>query len=97
MDATLNYDSGKGEWKLEEDMTVYRDGRQPMKSPLGEMEELNKQKLDDLRNALGDLKIVDVAKKPEGLGNSLRVSSDKLPRDQRMALQEYGFFPHRGC
>jgi hypothetical protein len=94
MDATLNYDNSKSEWKLEGDMTVYKDGRQPVTSSLGEMEELNKQKLDDLRNALGDLKIVDVAAKPKGLGNSLRVSAENLPQDQRIALQEYGFYPH---
>jgi Domain of unknown function (DUF4340) len=94
MDATLTYDSSKGEWKLENDMTVYTGGRQAVPSPLGPLEELNKQKLDDLRNALGDLKIVDVAAKPKGLGNSLRVSADKLPRDQQAALQEYGFYPY---
>src|SRR5262245_18639688 len=94
MDATLAYDSSKGEWKLENDMAVYKDGRQAVPSPLGPLEELNKQKLEDLRNALGDLKIVDVAAKPKGLGNSLRVSADKLPRDQQVALQEYGFYPY---
>jgi hypothetical protein len=94
MDAVLDYDNAKSEWKLVGDMTVFKDGRQPVPSPLGPLEELNKQKLDDLRNALGDLKIVDVAAKPKGLGNSLRVSADKLPRDQQVALQEYGFYPH---
>src|SRR5262245_56460621 len=94
MDARLSYDNSKGEWKLDEDMTVYSNGRQPQTSPLGPLEELNKQKLDDLRNALGDLKIVDVAKKPEGLGSSLQVSAEKLPRDKWGALQEFGFYPH---
>jgi uncharacterized protein DUF4340 len=94
MDAKLSYDSSKGEWKLDEDMTIYANGRQPQTSPLGPLEELNKQKLDDLRNALGDLKIVDVAKKPEGLGNSLQVTAEKLPRDKWGALQEFGFYPH---
>ena len=61
------------------------------------MEELNKQKLDDLRNALGDLKIVDVRRKPEGLGNSLRISADKLPAEQQRDLQDLGFYPYSGC
>src|SRR5439155_13153251 len=60
--------------------------------PLGPQEELNKTKLDDLRNALGDLKIVDVRRKPEGLGNSLRISSDKLSDQQIMQLRDYGFY-----
>jgi hypothetical protein len=92
MDANLTYDNSKGEWKAEE-LSNYR-GRDRVPAPLGDLEELNKQKLDDLRNALGDLKIVDVRRKPDGLGNSLRVSTDKLPADQRRDLQELGFFPY---
>jgi hypothetical protein len=63
-------------------------------STLTDFEEVNKQKLDDLRNGLGDLKIVDVRRKPEGLGNSLRVSADKLPPDQQQALTDLGFYPY---
>lgn len=91
MDADLSYDSSKGEWKLE-GMFVYR-GQQRQPTGLGELEELNKQKLDDMRYALGDLKIVDVVRKPEGLGNSLRVSSEKLPPEQQRELLEFGFYP----
>jgi len=93
MDAKLNYDPSKGEWKLEEPMQTYREGRSPQPQELGPFEEINKQKLDDLRNALGDLKIVDVAAKPAGLGNSLKVSSEKLPQDKWPSLWEYGFYP----
>jgi hypothetical protein len=94
MDATLSYDSARSpdQWKLE-DMQVYAKGSQPVPSTLGPLEELNKQKLDDLRNALGDLKIVDVARKPAGLGNSLRISPDKLPKDDAEQLAQYGFYP----
>jgi hypothetical protein len=74
-------------------MVAYR-GQQRVPAPLQEMEEINKQKLDDLRNGLGDLKIVDVRRKPEGLGNSLRISTDKLPADQQQALTELGFYPY---
>jgi Domain of unknown function (DUF4340) len=91
MDASLLYDNGKGEWKLEEMFVYSRDGKKP--SPLNDQEELNKQKLDDLRNGLGDVKIVDVVKKPGDLGGSLKVGKDKLTPDQQEALREYGFFP----
>jgi hypothetical protein len=97
MDAKLTYDSSKGEWKLEEPMQTYREGRSPQPQELGNFEEINKQKLDDLRNALGDLKIVDVAAKPAGLGNSLKVSSEKLPQDKWPSLWEYGFYPQPGA
>jgi hypothetical protein len=93
-DAKLSYDNSKGEWKADE-MTTSR-GREKVPAPLTDMEELNKQKLDDLRNGLGDLKIVDVRRKPEGLGNSLRISADKLPTDQQEALRDLGFYPYSG-
>ena len=41
-----------------------------------------------------DLKIVDVARKPAGLGNSLKVSPDKLPSDDAMQLAQHGFYPN---
>jgi hypothetical protein len=91
LDADLSYDSSKAEWKVE-DLVTFR-GQERVQSPLGELEELNKPKLDDLRNGLGDLKIVDVRRKPEGLGKSLQVSADQLPPDQQQALAEMGFFP----
>src|SRR5262245_16598298 len=93
-ESAVSYDNSKGEWKPESLKVV--SGRESVEKPLGEMEELNKQRLDDLRNALGDLKIVDVRKKPEGLGNSLRVSADKLPVDQQRDLQDLGFYPYSG-
>ena len=90
MEARLNYDNSKGEWNLDQMLVSSRDGQKPVQ--LGEQEELNKQKLDDLRNGLGDLKIVDVKRKPGGLGNSLRVSADQISAADRQNLQRYGFF-----
>jgi hypothetical protein len=96
MDAKLSYNSAKGAdaWSLDEMKLYSEGGRQAKDSTLGEMEELNKTKLDELRNALGDLKIVDVTGKPSGLGNSLQVNADKIPRDQWRQMAEYGFYPH---
>jgi hypothetical protein len=87
MEAELSYLSDKGEWTLDKLMV----SRKP--ATIGPQEELNKQKLDDLRNALGDVKIVDVVRKPAGLGNSLRVSSDQLTLESRQNLQRFGFYP----
>lgn len=91
MEAELEYDSAKAEWKL---VSLQNQGRD---APLGELEELNKTKLDELRNGLGDVKIVDVVRKPGSLGNSLKISDDKLTDEQRRALERYGFYPHRGA
>ena len=97
MEATLNYDSGKAEWALENGtMTLFsqQGGGPGQPKGLGDQEEINKQKLDDLRNGLGDVKIVDVKRKPGELGNQLKVSKDKLSRENQEALQDYGFFPN---
>jgi len=91
MEADLSYDTTKGEWQLLKMLVTTRDGQKQV--PLGPQEELNKQKLDDLRNGLGDVKIVDVQRKPAGLGNSLKISPDKLPETERESLIDFGFFP----
>jgi hypothetical protein len=95
MDATLSYASDKSEWKLDK-MLTYSRGQAPRETSLGQHEELNKQKLDDLRNGLSDVKIVDVVRKPPGLGNALQVSQDKLTEEQKDALRDYGFYPNPG-
>ncbi len=91
MDAALSYASDKAEWNIDEMVTF--KGQQRVPSTLTDFEEVNKQKLDELRNGLGDLKIVDVRRKPEGLGNSLKISTDQMPPDQQQSLMEMGFYP----
>ena len=53
----LDYESS--EWKLSG-------------APLGNGEELDKEKLDDLKDALDDLEIIDVDRKPEILVENLK-------------------------
>ena len=65
-----------------------------MSACCSEMEELNKQKLDDLRNGLGDLKIVDVRRKPRGWATACECSSRQAaPRSAGCACTELGFYP----
>ena len=45
-------------------------------SLLGENEELNKEKLDDMKDAFDDLEIIDVEKKPAVLASSLREGNE---------------------
>ena len=45
----------------------------PVKVPAGE--ELNTTKLDDLKAALDDLKIVDISRKPAGLSTDLKAAA----------------------
>ena len=57
-------------------------------------EELDTAKLNDLRNALGDLKIIDVARKPAGLTADLEAEASFLDDDEAVrSMQQRGFLP----
>lgn len=80
----LDYDNS--EWKLSG-------------SSLTEKEELDKEKLDALKDALDDLKIIDVEKKPEILVNNLKQGNEFFTnlKDQKnqavvQSLQQKGFY-----
>ena len=60
-------DYADSEWKL-------------IGSLLSENEELNKEKLDDMKDAFDDLEIIDVEKKPAVLASSLREGTNLLPQ-----------------
>lgn len=74
----LKYDDQKAQWSL---------------PGLTETEELVTAKLNDLKNALDDLKIVDVRRKPAGLSQDLK-QAEGLTIDTQalLSLQEKGFF-----
>ena len=63
-------------------------------SQLGPGEELNKERLDGLKNALDDLKIVDVERKPAGLGADLRAEKGFMNDQEGIgSLMQKGFYP----
>jgi hypothetical protein len=68
----LDYDNS--EWKL-------------TGSALSDQEELDKEKLDGMKDALDDLEIIDVEKKPEILASSLRKGSEFVDANNIQALQ----------
>lgn len=84
-------DTGDPRWKLVEAVLV-QDGK-PTRPQLAPDEELNTKKLDDLKYAVDDLKIVDVAKKPPVLSGSLRATGKmKLDRNAVLSLADRGFY-----
>jgi hypothetical protein len=87
MEATVGWNSEGGNWDLVK--LLVRAGQSLREAHLGEHEELNKQKLDEMKTALDDLKIVDVIRKPEGMGASLSGGEDLLKFES--ALSEFGF------
>jgi hypothetical protein len=87
---TVGYDNQGAKWTpIELKEFVPRSGWKD--TPLKDDEELNSTKLNDLKTALDDLKIIDVARKPEGLSRDLRVDPDAI-KDPRN-LMAHGFFP----
>jgi hypothetical protein len=61
--------------------------------PLGEGEALDTTTASTLRTALDDLEIIDVVRKPAGLGEALRAEGElRLDTDAMLSLQERGFY-----
>jgi hypothetical protein len=78
----LTFDNTAYEWNL--------DG-------LGEDEELDQTKLNDLRRAVDDLEIVDVHRKPAGLSSELRAADTlQLNAEAVGSLRSRGFYIHQG-
>jgi hypothetical protein len=89
----LDFDDAKSQWSLVE-MNGFDEKGQPQAVKLAEDEELNTQKLNDLKTALDDLQIVDVERKPKGLSQDLRASDEFLNNAEAMqSLGERGFIP----
>jgi hypothetical protein len=88
----LAFNDKDAKWSLKE-LTEYEQGK-PNKVEIGEDEELNSTKLNDLKSALDDLKIVDVQRKPAGLSGTLKATDEAL-KDPAAArsLATHGFFP----
>ena len=89
----LAFDDAKSSWSLVQ-MTEYDDKQQEKPAELAENEELNSDKLNALKTALDDLKIVDVERKPKGLSQDLRASEELVKDAETQAsLLARGFYP----
>ena len=89
----LAYDDKEAKWSLV-GLTDFGKGNKPEKQELAAGEELVSTKLNDLRNGLGDLKIVDVVRKPAGLSAELEADKKFTDDDEAvMSLAQRGFFP----
>ncbi len=91
-------DAGEPKWKLIEDKKFTANKEKPGEGQwtpvkMADDEELNTAKLDELKTALDDLKIVDVARKPAGLSADLKAAADfSSQRDAVESLARKGFF-----
>ena len=92
--ASLRWDTETSKWVLDE-LEEFRQSK-PVNVELLATEELNTQNLNDLKTALGDLKIVGVMRKPEGLGADLKAGTEILDDQESLnSLATRGFFPLR--
>ncbi len=89
----LSYDDKDAAWSLVK-LVEYGKDDKPVERKLSDEEQLAATKLNTLRNSLGDLKIVDVARKPAGLSAELK-AEEKFTGDREavLSLAQRGFFP----
>jgi hypothetical protein len=92
-------DTAEPKWKMIEDRKFVPDDKSPTGGrwkpvKMAANEELNTAKLDDLMNALDDLKIVDVSRKPKGLSADLKVAAAFASQSDtaQQSLADKGFF-----
>jgi hypothetical protein len=89
----LAYDDKNATWSLVR-LEAFDSKNKPREEKLAADEELASGKLNDLRNALGDLKIVDVVRKPAGLSADLKAEEAFTgDREAVASLAQRGFFP----
>jgi hypothetical protein len=85
-------DTGDPRWELLDAQAADFERGEWVAQGLAEDEELDTTKLDDMRRALDNLKIVDVARKPEGLSADLKSpGSLNIDREALVSLATRGF------
>ncbi|MFN5948618.1 MAG: DUF4340 domain-containing protein, partial [Pirellulaceae bacterium] len=89
-DADLSFNTIDGKWTA--DRIVSYQGGNDTPRIIGESEQLNSTKLNEMKNALDSLKLVDVQRKPKGLASDLKVESSLLDdKESVVALVRKGF------
>ena len=89
----LAYDDKDAKWSLAK-FEAFAGGKTAKEEKLADGQELASTKLNDLRNALGDLKIIDVARKPAGLSADLKAAEAFTGDSEAVtSMQQRGFLP----
>ena len=92
---SLMYDDKESSWLLSSfENFPDEESLDSVSVELRENEEVDSTKLNDLRNALGDLQIIDVARKPAGLSSDLKAAENFVNDVAAVSsLQQRGFLP----
>ncbi len=92
LEADVTWDADKSKWALNK-LVQYKNG-EPRPTVLLDTEELNTQKLNDLKSALASTKIVGVMRKPTGLGADLKAGAEIMKNEESLlSLMNRGFYP----
>lgn len=96
-EIVLDFDDTKNTWSVEKLLKWDSEAKNLVPYAMPEGEELNTTKLNDMKSALDDLKIIDVQRKPEGLTADLKVAGDFNQIQAAIrSLKQRGFHPVRG-
>lgn len=94
-DAFVSYTTSDGKWNVNS-IDIFDAGK-PSPRALTPDEQLNATKLNEIRNGLDSLRIVDVRRKPKGLAANLKVENALLnDRESMIAMARKGFIPQKG-
>jgi hypothetical protein len=83
----FNYDNQEAKWKAEELNQYDRQSQRMVPFELADDEQLNEEALRGLRDALDDLLIVDVERKPKGLSGDLKAGEDFLAKGNQETIE----------
>ncbi len=90
----VNWDADNATWELDS-LEEFIDGDM-RRSELSENEQLDIEALNKMKQALDELQIVDVERKPPGLGKGLKVEENFWDdQDGLASLVQRGFYPAR--
>ena len=95
-EITLGYNNDDAKWTLTDLKKYDRAKKELVPDALAADEEVNQEALNELRNGLDDLLIVDVARKPDGLSADLKAGNDFMQNQEAFQdLVTKGFSPLR--
>jgi len=90
---TVVYSDNEPRWTLQQSEVFSKERGQWQAVGLAPDEELDTAKLDTMKSALDDLKIVDVKRKPEGFSKKLKATGQLVAnREVRQSLAARGFY-----
>lgn len=91
--TAVNNDPSEPKWLIAQNKVFDGKSQKSVDRKLAPDEEANATKLDEIKTAFDELKIVDVEPKPKGLSADLKATEDfKKSREAMESLQGRGFF-----